>query len=246
MQRTPKDSENVTIPDMVADLIEDRLMEMHVSFPAKITSVNGRRVTVRPIVNYTLEDLDGELKEDKLPEIRNVPVAFPGNSRAGFWFPVEAGDTGMCIVCDNSLDKWKESGDEGPPLHRERHGLNGAWFIPGILGGTSEPGFQGDGKPGIYGDDICIIANSSTIVDSPTIETSGSSVTMDASDIKLGSSGAFDAVALATKVLTELTNIITTFNTHEHVLDIPNAMADPPATPMVPAMPVGAMKVKAE
>lgn len=216
MQRLEEDGEEVGLLDMVLAVIEDRLLDLHTSFPAEVVSVNGRKVNVRPIVPYTEEDDRGELVEQPLPEIRGVPVSFPGTRSAGMYFPLAAGDTGMVVVSEVSLDRYKEDGDKGPPQNRERNGLNGAWFIPGVFPGSDVSDAEGD-------PDATVVLGD---------------------DVRLGSSAASQFVALANLVKSELESIKTAFDMHQHVET--GGTTNAPSMPLPPIGDVAAGKVKAE
>lgn len=112
------------------------------------------------------------------PDLPGVPVAFPGAGDWSITWPLAAGDAGLVVFADRSLSEWKATGaDRTEPQDPRRHDLTDAVFVPGLRS-------PADALPAAAVDASALVIRGATI--------------------KLGSSAAADAVALASKVDTQL------------------------------------------
>lgn len=120
-------------------------------------------------------ELAVQLKGSKVPPLADVPVCWPGGAQGFLHIPLEAGDTCMVVFAEEDFSKWWESGSVSAPAVLERHGLH-AMAIPGLRR-AAMPQVTGDGR-----------------------------VTLAATDeLRLGSDGATQYVALASLVAAQLT-----------------------------------------
>lgn len=72
------------------------------------------------------------------PDVPGVPVAFPGGGGYSITWPLEAGHTGVLLICDRSLDEWKsQGGTRTEPQDPRRHNLTDGVFIPGVRSPSS-------------------------------------------------------------------------------------------------------------
>lgn len=210
---------------VLKDAIEERLLDVHTTIVARVTKVDVAKgmCDAQPVIKRKYAD--GEVVE--LPVISNVPIA---NYRAGNAFislPVKVGDYVELRISERSLDVWLEKGGVVDPLDPRKFNLTDAIAYPGVYPFTMPP-------EGATADDIIIRNGSSKI----TVKPDGV--------IALG--GESDAIALASKVLTELENIKTAFDNHTHLYNPgPSAPApsQTPAVPMTAPQPVASEKVKA-
>jgi len=207
--------------------------DIRTSVPGVVVDYDAtkQRVTVKSAV--FIPDASGIPQE--LPQLSEVRVSW---LRGGGYFaacPLVAGDVGLLVFCEADFTPWLATGEIGEPLNVRTHGLN-AWFIPGGCVDGNE------------------LANAPT--DHMVIgKDGGPLIRVKGTGIELGAS-VTDYVAMAQKVLTELTTLnsgisaLTTWaGTHMH----PTAGTGPPSPPAVappspPAAPasVAATKVKAQ
>ena len=126
--------ETPTMAQVISKAIKAQLLDVHVSLPAKIESYDAteQKANITPLLRkkYIKNDLVIDL-----PVINNVPVQWPSASSGSSFLhlPLKAGDVGMAIFCERSLDLWK-SGDNSTvtPNDPRHHNLTDAIFIPGI------------------------------------------------------------------------------------------------------------------
>lgn len=108
----------------------------HTQLPARVEEYNPERqvVRVQPMVGSMRTDSDGVEHEELYPAIVEVPVAWPGAGGARLTFPLAAGDFGMLVFSDRSLDEWKVNRGVQPmvPKDPRNHALQDAVFLPGL------------------------------------------------------------------------------------------------------------------
>lgn len=108
--------------------------EVRVSEPCVVLSydANNQTVSLQPQIADAFLDDDGVLQFKVLPVVNGVPVHFPSGGGLRITFPIQAGDTGMLVVCDRSIDAWKSYGGKQQPDDARRHHLSDAWFEGGV------------------------------------------------------------------------------------------------------------------
>ena len=126
--------ETPTFSEVLKNAIKAQLLDVHVSLPAKIKDYDAstQKASITPLLRKKYLKDNAEID---LPVINNVPVQWPSAS-GGYSFlhlPLKAGDVGMAIFCDRSLDIWK-SGDNSivTPNDPRHHNISDAIFIPGV------------------------------------------------------------------------------------------------------------------
>lgn len=92
-------------------------------------SLNGQMVDIQPTINQKLRD--GTISERA--QILGVPVSFQVSKKAGFTFPIEAGDTGTALFSMRNMDGWKAgNGRPTSPMNFAKMDKSDAIFLPGI------------------------------------------------------------------------------------------------------------------
>lgn len=124
---------DITWMDVIKTEIHNNNENSRTAFPVVVVGVGGGAVpsvTVK-ILNPRYTD-DGENMDDL--HILNVPIAYTRTNNSMILFPVKVGDTGMCIVADNSLDNFKISSNVNPTKvgnNRMKDEMD-AVFYPGL------------------------------------------------------------------------------------------------------------------
>lgn len=125
-----------TLATVIQDAIKRGQLELHTSFPARIKSYdcNTQKASVIPLIKkkYLVPD-----KWVDLPVINGVPVHWPiaDGGKSYIHLPLKAGDLGMCIVAERSIDKYLSSDGNNSiiPDSSRHHDISDSWFIPGVL-----------------------------------------------------------------------------------------------------------------
>ena len=226
---------------VLARAIRDQLCDLHVALPGRVESYDEAtqladiKVMIQRVVET--EDDPGKLTAESLPVLPAVPVGFLRAGGMFISFPVKKGDDGLLIFSERSLDRYRATGEETAPGDQRCHGLGGAIFMPGAVVPAS------DKLADAHADNLTMGRDG------------GSQIHIRPDDeIHLGSAGAADFVALAAKVLTELTAVATAFNAHVHPGVLAGAaVTGPPGPPPLGTPPatispssVAAAKVKAD
>lgn len=233
--------EHPSLEKVIDQAITSRLTALNVMLPGKIVKVDVTKgkCDVQPLLKS--KAADGTVKSR--PVISGVPIGFYRAGNAFITLPVKIGDYVEIRFSQRSLDLWLTKGGDVDPLDPRKFHIKDAVAYPGLYPFTMPP-------VGASADDI-IIQNTSAskvrIKPDGTIELEGTTAIKALADLVV-LSGDSDAVALASKVMTELSALVTYINTHTH----PYTNVAAPAVTSAPSVPKSAAgqvksdKVKAE
>ncbi len=179
-------------------------------------------VDVSPVLKRRMKNIEGSSVDEPLPMLCDVPVLFP---RAGGYFisfPVQPGDFVQLIFNEVDFEAWF---NESAPtiIDSQRFTLQGAVAIPGISPQTK----------------ALVDAHKTNFV---LGKEQGLQLHIDEEKIRLGSSDAAEALAIASKVKEELENFRSTFNAHVH----PAPHGSPTASQIAPISDIASSKVVCE
>jgi len=113
--------------------IEDYLKNLRVSCPGIIQSYNesAQTVTVLPAIKEKIK-INGNVSNETLPLLIDVPVYFPSGGGYSLTFPITAGDECLVIFSDFCIDGWWQSGGVQSQLDRRRHDLSDGFAFVGF------------------------------------------------------------------------------------------------------------------
>lgn len=209
-----------SLAQLLKHAIETRLLDMHTAMIAKVENYDAAKqlVDVAPVLKRSIETIDGEFVSEQLPMLCDVPVLFPRAGGFFISFPLQRGDFVQLLFNETDIEAWLD--DREPTIsHGQRFTLQGAIAIPGIFPQAK----------------ALVDAHNSNLV---LGKERGLQIHIDDQKIRLGSADASEALALATKVKSELEKIRTTFNAHAHP-----AHGLPTAAQLSPITDVGAKSV---
>ena len=107
----------------VQDLIAQNIANIKTAFLAKITAINGNRVSVQEIAKSTAKG--------KTPIINNVPIAQPLSGEWRIQFDLKVGDIGLCVVCESDISAFKYNDSAAFKVATNRkHDFNDSIFLP--------------------------------------------------------------------------------------------------------------------
>ena len=117
------------------EILTARMAQFHVAFPARVESFDkaAQTVDVTPQLKIAYPDGEGGYTHKALPVLPNVPVAFPRSGSFFVSFPLAKGDFVLVVVCDRSLQAWRDKGQAVEPGDLALHPLDGAIAIPGVF-----------------------------------------------------------------------------------------------------------------
>lgn len=207
------------LAEVIREAMNARLADVHTAIPAEVVSYDSttQTVDVQPLVMRVLRDLDENTElPESLPQIPNVPVCFPRAGNNWITFPIAQGDTVLLVFCESAIGNWRARNAESDPGALIRHDLTDAIAIPGVYASAR------------------------------ALTTSATACVFNAdTELHLGQLNPPEFVALATKVLNELTAIRTAFNSHIHTSAAAGSPTTSPTIPMAAPGSVAASKVKA-
>lgn len=122
-----------TLYDVIQASIDERLLELCTSLPARVETYDAARqkVTVTLLVRQAHLDETGVRVVETLPIVTEVPVAFGSGGGYATTYPLAHGDVGVVWFSQASLDVWAQQGGIVDPLDDRRHHLADGIFYPG-------------------------------------------------------------------------------------------------------------------
>ena len=121
-----------TLIQTLQAVIDAKLCDLHTSMPAEIVSYDHAKnlAVVQPLLKRKYKN---EAEAVLLPNISNVPVAFPRMGPAHLRLPIKPGQTGQLVFNERSIDGWLVSGGQIDPQDPRKHSLSDAVFYPGLV-----------------------------------------------------------------------------------------------------------------
>jgi len=131
----------------VEDLVTSMLNEVHTALPAEIVDFDPKEGTATVLPKAKMVLTNGKTMD--YPQITDVPVMFQQgmNRNVAIVFPVKKGDGCLLIVSEQTLDMWREEGEQYSEM---KYSLSNAIALPGLFAKPPK-----DIKDAI--DDDCII-----------------------------------------------------------------------------------------
>lgn len=135
----PTQNETPTLEQILQDAIRAQLLDVHTCLPAKIEKYEAgtQKANVQVLLKRKYE---ADAEAINLPVINSVPVQWSSanQGKAYIHLPIKAGDLGIVIFSERSIDLWLsgDSGDPGKildPQDPRIFDLSDAIFIPGVL-----------------------------------------------------------------------------------------------------------------
>lgn len=147
-------NEEVTEAELINALIEARLIDVHVSLPARVTAFDKAKQTVDVVLqcNRAMPDGAGNYVSETLPKLVAIPIAYPRSQQFLVAFPLVDGDKGMVVFCERNIGSWRATGSQGDPGDLGTHTLDGAVFVPGLFD-DALPAANVDGTNMVVGSD---------------------------------------------------------------------------------------------
>lgn len=215
-----------TLGTVIRQAIEEELVELHTAIPGKVQTFNAASqvADIVPQFKRVIREADGTRAPETLPVIPSVPVLFPRAGAFFFSFPIVSGTTGLIILAEYSIDRWRQGGEQADPGDTRRHGLSGAVFLPGLSVAADT---IGDFDPArmVFGVD------------------GSNGIDLDAAFTRLGMAAATEGIGLGTALQSFLATLKTYLDTHVHTgVTTGGGSSGPPAAPSPAAPTVASSK----
>lgn len=117
-----KSGEDSDLGAVIQNLIDDNLRFIHTSYLATITSINGNKVSIKPVLRKSTSE--------EVLILNNCLIAYPYSNIWRTQFKVSAGDIGIALVIENDISSYKQSGTEGVNQTKRFKDFNDSIFIP--------------------------------------------------------------------------------------------------------------------
>jgi len=212
-----------TLAQLLKQTIENRLLDVHTALIGRVEKYDPRTqlADIQPVLKQTIKLKDGDVKQEDLPLLVDVPVLFP---RAGGFFlslPIQSGDYVQVIFNEVSIDAFLTEASS-TINSAGRFTLQGAVCVPGIYP-QSSPLQDAHKSNLVLGKDEAV------------------QIHIDGEKIRLGSEKAAEALAIASAVKVELEKLRTAFKSHVHTYH-----NTPTTTQIAPIGDIATQKVTAE
>lgn len=115
---------------IVNRLIEARLKDTHVSYPATVESYDRvlQRCSASPDIGRGVTVETGKRVVEFMPIVNDIPIAWSG----GITWELAKGDTVMLVIASRCIDRWLVRGGKVDPVFDRHHDKNDAWAVPGV------------------------------------------------------------------------------------------------------------------
>jgi hypothetical protein len=128
------ENESPTMAEVIKKAVLANILDLHVCLPGRVEKYDHTRqkADVKPLLKKRYK---GNSADTEYPVIPSVPVQWPAanNGAAYIHLPLAAGDFGIILICERSLDSWLSGeGKITSPADPRHHDLSDAIFIPGI------------------------------------------------------------------------------------------------------------------
>lgn len=205
-----------TLQEVLEEIIESRLLELHTAIPGKVVSYDAAKQTaeVVPVVQRIDPTSTGGEALTALPSLPNVPVQWPRGGGFALHFPLAAGDHVLLVFSEAAIGHWRASGELAPPGDQRRHSIGYPIAIPGIA-----PDGQAIADPGTSGEAVLTV---------------GDGV------FRIGGASA-EMVALSSLVQQALDKLQKAFDEHSHAVATTGTAAAQSGTAAPVTSPVGAL-----
>ena len=139
--------------EVLARVLETERAHLHTALPGTVRSYDPDTQTadveigVRRVLQASDDD-DPDVAED-LPILPSVPVLWPSSTADGGGYlhmPLAAGSGVWVVFAEADITQWRATGEVSDPAEPTRHGLSGAYAIPGAhWRGNPNPDASPDG-----------------------------------------------------------------------------------------------------
>lgn len=118
--------------ELLREVIESRLTDVHTSIPGRVVSYDAATQTadIEIVIQRAEQASSGAIVHETYPVIPNVPVGWPSGGGYSFQFPLSPGDGVWLVFSEASIATWRETGDVSPPGDLDRFDLSYPIALP--------------------------------------------------------------------------------------------------------------------
>jgi hypothetical protein len=121
-----------TEAELLREVIESRLADVHTSIPGRIVKYDAATQTadVEIVIQRAEQSESGTIVHETFPVIPNVPVGWQSGGGYSFQFPLAVGDGVWLLFSEAAIANWRETGDVSPPGDLDRFDISYPIALP--------------------------------------------------------------------------------------------------------------------
>lgn len=127
---------NPSLADVILAALDARLQNVHTIMIGEVETFDPDTQTanVRPMVKRMNVDYNNNYEEQEYPVIPSCMVVYVGsNKKFVDYQPLEKGNKGLLLFCENSIETWQGTGKMSSVASFRRHNIADATFLFGLL-----------------------------------------------------------------------------------------------------------------
>ena len=118
---------NEELTDAIDSGVRFALANLHTNVVCKVTAVNEKTISVKPVNNRIV---NGESVE--LPEFTEVPPVFMCGGESYEAFPIAVGDDCILVISERCFDAWYDGNNYVSPVDMRMHDYSDGFALVGI------------------------------------------------------------------------------------------------------------------
>lgn len=114
--------------------IDGKIQQVRTCIPGKIVSYDAtkRTATIQLLIKRRRRE-GGEIVQEEIPQLTEVPQRNMRTAQAEIHFPVKANDKVLVFIHDRDVDNFRKTGESSETETLRRHDLSDAFFMPGCF-----------------------------------------------------------------------------------------------------------------
>jgi hypothetical protein len=130
---------DITIDQLIKDAVEGFLLDVHTQARGNVVSYDEATKTceVKLAAKRPVPDGEGGFVFEEIPNIPNVPVAWPSAGGFCLHWPLAVGDSVFVTFDEVDVQRWEDSGEVCEPGWLERFGMSSPLAHPYSRAGVS-------------------------------------------------------------------------------------------------------------
>lgn len=125
---------SVSLDEVLSNAFQYEMDNIYTALPCIVLTVYGEGKEQRVDVQSSINSLDKDGTEREAPPLMGVPVIFPASKTSMLSFPINKGDTVLCVFSQRGTDNFKiGSGSPTKPTDYRTFDKRDAIAIPGLF-----------------------------------------------------------------------------------------------------------------
>lgn len=139
--------QDISLTEVLGQAFEFHASSMYTAIPCVVIGVHSNLSSAKVDVQPSVNDLYADSVSVEHAPILSVPVIFPSSKTSALTFPVNVGDTVLCVFSQRGMDNFK-LGDGSPtaPSDFRKFDKRDAVAIPGLFPFSKSPNDSGNRK----------------------------------------------------------------------------------------------------